>query len=249
MPQYVKRFVEFNESTFGHHLISEIERWLWRQNDLTGVAITPSLQDEADLGYDAAIEARWGMLFLQFKIPEHLGARNAAEYHVFGGSYYRFSVKTDETRNGSIQHNVLCDLEGSGEAVFYASPCLLAMRDFVTYVRASRLIDNSVFPRPSQLGRVPEGSNHSFAYSNATDVRSFSEPGPPAEAGFSVPASRLRSIVQESEPQALSDFLAAKDDVLTSAVELPSAPDASRVQRISMASSTVGLFPFIVRAD
>lgn len=189
------------------YLIEELQRWLREQGDLDGVALLPTLRREADLGYDVGIRRKWSVLYLQFKIPQYLSRKNSAEYPFFEAPYFRFKVKSNATRNGNVQHNILCDLEAAGEAVFYASPCFLSEAALNEYALSDGMYANSVFPRPMALGFVREGSSHVFAYVDSRNVRTFSEPGPRFSASNDDLQLFLRSSVQRAEPTLLKDFL------------------------------------------
>jgi hypothetical protein len=115
-----------SEYSYGLGLAIEVVSRLGGMPHLIAAPLVPSLQQEADLGFDVAIEGRWLLLCLQFKIPTRLVRRSAAQAEAFDVPYFRFQVKTDTTRNGQSQHNTLCDLQqslsGIGEHVLYAAP-------------------------------------------------------------------------------------------------------------------------------
>lgn len=180
---------------------------------MVAAPFVPSLQLEASLGFDLALEARWMLLCLQFKISTRLVRSSAAEASVFGVPYYRFHLKTDTTRNGWCQHNTLCDLQtslsGFAEYVFYAAPVFDRPADLTAFARARTLADHSVFVPPMQLGHVIPGDKHCFAYRTQGDVRGFSEPGPPFDASFEGALGRASSAADDRQP--LREFLGGCD--------------------------------------
>lgn len=240
---------DFNESAYGMYLTCELQRWFDLQDDLDGIALPPTLRDEADLGYDMSIPRKWGLLYLQFKMPKYLRGHNASERHVFGEPYFRFKVKTDVTSNGRIQHNVLCDLEAIGETVFYAAPAFLTIDELTYYARNDGIYSNSAFPLPSDLGCVRARSNHCFAYTDCRDVRAFSEPGPSVSRGFDELSSRVRGVVEESEPIDLHRFLRRSAVRLVEVIGAYSRLDVGPSQSVLLASSLVGLMPILVSAE
>ncbi|NIH52283.1 hypothetical protein FHX76_000151 [Lysinibacter cavernae] len=248
---YSQRQADFNESTYAMYLTVEIQRWLHAQGDLDGIALLPSLRQEADLGYDIAIPRRWAMLYLQFKMPRYLRRSNANEYAVFGKPYFRFAVKTDVTLNGLVQHNALYDLEVTGADVFYASPCFLTSDELAQHVSNDGLYPNSVFPRPSQLGRVLPDSQHCYAYTSTGDIRAFSEPGPPMEASFESVQRTMSASVEVAETRTLEDFV---ERALLNFPEGESRPTYRRytesrlakLQDLGIRASKIGLLPFLI---
>lgn len=246
---YNQSEADFNETAYGMYLTHELQGWFKLQDDLDGIALPPTLRDEADLGYDMAIPRKWGFLYLQFKMPDYLRRRNASEWRTFGQPYFRFKVKTDVTSNGRIQHNVLCDLEDEGEAVFYAAPAFLTSHELTYYALKDCIYANSAFPRPSDLGHVLPRSNHCFAYINCRDVRAFSEPGPSVSRGFYELTRRVRGVVEESEPIVLDQFLSRSAVRLVEVVGASSRSDVGPLQSVLLASSSVGLMPILVSAE
>jgi len=176
----------------------------------------PTLQQEAALGFDLAIEARWILLCLQFKISTKLVRRNAGQAAHFGVPYFRFPVKTDQTSNGQCQHNTLCDLErslsGVGEHVRYAAPIFDTHDELTTLARAGALAEQSVFIPPMRLGPVTPGDTHHFAYSTRRNVRPFSKPGAEIDASFEGLINQLRST--STEQRTLERFLVSCDLLL-----------------------------------
>lgn len=247
---YQQRQADFNESMYAMYLTFEIQRWLYEQGDLVGVAITPTLREEADLGYDAAIPRQWAILYLQFKVPQYLRRPHANEFHVFGEPYFRFAVKTDATNNGMVQHNVLCDLEATGADVFYASPCFLTNDELFQHAFNDGMYQNSVFPRPSQLGPVDEGSDHCYAYTSSLDVRSFSEPGPPKNASFELVRKAVSASVETAELENLGRFLEREISKLrkneSGSTRDRFADDGHELQELGLRASQAGVLPFLV---
>lgn len=245
--QYTQRHADFNESTFGTQLTAQIQNWLILQGDFKTAAIQPTLAEEADYGYDVKFPAKWGILYLQYKMPQFLRGNNASEYRYYNGSYFRFPVKTDRTQNGKIQHNVLCDLESRGQEVFYAAPCFLTGDELTAYVLSDEMCENSVFPRPSQLGLVAEKSLHRYAYTGERDIRAFSQPGPEFTAGVETLATSLRQKIHDSESIPLARFLEdTLVDLIVSVGNLET-PGRTILQRIALLSNSVGLQPILVR--
>lgn len=246
---YTQKSADFNEATYGLHLTFEIQRWLKDQDDLDGVARLPTLRDEADLGYDVSVPARWGLLYLQFKMPEFMYGARASEFGVFNEPYFRFPVKTDATTNGKIQHNVLLALEESGESVFYAAPSFLTGEELSRFALNDGMYLNSVFPRPSDLGEVVAGSLHRFAWTDDRNVRAFSDPGPLFDGGFGEVQSKITGRLLESQPVVLEQFVEASIGAMMTEVEPVDRPRGSQVLWLTSLSNSIGLQPFLLRGE
>lgn len=229
-------------------LTGELQRWFHEQDDLDGVALLPGLNEEARLGYDVSIPRRWGMLYLQFKMPKYLRRSNASEYAAFGEPYFRFPVKTDATLNGKVQHNVLCELEESGAAVFYASPCFLKSSELKDFARNDGMYSNSVFPRPLDMGVVPVNSRHSFAYTGIHDVRACSEPGPKFSASAELLHRKLVAVVRGAELMSLEQFLSTSLVKLMDKIGSTDLDGESVASLLASESNSIGLQAFIVRS-
>lgn len=137
----------------------------------------------------------------------------------------------------------------ASETVFYAAPAFLARGELTTYARNDGMYVNSAFPLPSDLGLVDAGNKHCYAYTGSMDVRAFSEPGPKFDRGFDALTSRVRTDVAESELVVLEEFLSLSASRLTEVVGLLSQIDARPLQKVLLASSSIGLLPTLVSAE
>ena len=248
---YFQRFAEFNESTYGSLVTSEVARFLRQQGDLTGVPITPTLRDEADLGYDVSINARWGMIYLQYKIAEYLRGVDAREYWKLNHPYFRFAVKTDVTSNWKVQHNTLCELEKKeaprGGLVFYTAPIFLTMNELFTHLSNEAVADQSVFTSPLHLGPVAPDTLHRYTYTSAADVVPFSEPGPERNGSLGLVASSIREILPDTDPDSLSNYLSRTATLLREVSGLDSSQDSTAVEQVARITFALSLQPILVR--
>ena len=201
--------------------------------ELDAAVFVPSLQQEADLGFDAEIPAKWVTLYLQYKVARRLVSHRAKEACRMGVPHYRFDVKTDLTANNRCQHNVLCQLQeqwsGGMEFVYYVAPVFHSTEDLTRYLLAATLAENSVFVPPSQLGPVQPGSTHRFAYTTQADVTAFSTPGEPRNRSFPALLEGLQS-GDPSERQTLRAHVSRSLDRLSEAFAPLEASPTSRPQ-------------------
>lgn len=196
-----------SEASYAPMVGDEIVERLGGRGGLRAAPIQPSTRLEASLGWDLNLKASWVELFLQYKVSAQMTSRKAGHAAVMGVPYYRFYVKTDPKYvdahgNKSWQHNVLCELEERVSAqreafVYYVAPAF-TFAEWDRLVIAGRVADRSVGIRPMVMGPVDADSRHCFAYTDTTNVRPFSSPGPSGSYGLS---SALQAAgVQASDP-------------------------------------------------
>lgn len=248
----MKRRPEFNESTYGTHVTAELTTWLKINSALDGVPLHPSIREEAELGYDASFPAVWGMIYIQYKMPEFMRGARAAERPYIGSSYFRFPVKTDATKNRKIQHNTLCDLEDaqarSNGLVCYMAPFFLSEREFLARILSDTVIDGSIYASPCQLGRVKPESRHSYTYTGLNDVRPFSEPLPMRSGDFRGAVSRL-SDLDNRDSTPLNQYLSGCWDDLTTVSGTELGSQIPLIRRVVLLASALNLQPVLVRLD
>lgn len=169
---------EFSEFTYGFSLINELSKTL----SCTAVPIFPSLQEEAEVGYDAKLLSKKGkFLYLQFKLSNCMKARSAREYKVFGHSlslpYYRFEIMSERI---SRQHSLLVSLEDEQPLTFYAAPAFYLNHEINTYWNSNSVTRNSVFVKPSSIGNLTDLSPHRICFDANSIAKKqayfFSEP-------------------------------------------------------------------------
>lgn len=247
------RPAEFNESTYAFKVTAEVSQYLTNQQALTAFPFIPTLRAEADLGYDVSIGARWGMIYLQYKIPEYMFGPTAREYGWLNHSYFRFTVKSDETTNGSIQHNVLCALETRetplGGGVCYVAPIFLTDADFLTYYQTDTVIEQSVFASPLHLGTIARDELHRYTYTSQADVVPFSEPRAERSGSLSSVLSGIREVLAQVEPTLLANYLDRTASTLREIGNLYVEPALPAIQQIAALASALSLQPVLVRYD
>lgn len=240
-----------SEYTYGLCATIEIVDRIGGIDRLIAAPLVPSLQQEADLGFDLALEGRWLLLCLQFKIATQLVRGNAAEASVMGTPYFRFHVKTNETSNGQCQHNTLCDLEqllsAAGEHVLYAAPIFDTHDDLSQYARSRMLVEHSVFVPPMRLGPVQAGDPHCFAYTTKHDIRPFSDPGQPFDGSFEGVIDRLFSTAGDRQP--LAAFLESCDAKLAVVAERRRLTDLAPGRAAAFDALALDLQPIVIGLD
>ncbi|MCL4258008.1 MAG: hypothetical protein KJZ53_05705 [Anaerolineales bacterium] len=192
---------ELTEFSYGYAIIEELAS----QYALQAAPILPNLIQEGHLGYDVKLNLNGSLAFLQFKLAECL-VRNTAEYsNVLGLPYYRF---TFYSRRRSPQHELLLNLELSGQDVFYVAPAFHRIAQLNNFYLNREVIPNSIFLQPTTIGLLPDDDDHYFLFNQLRHPVFCSEPrGIPKEAissqkfieSISRPSSEKRSHASNSE--------------------------------------------------
>lgn len=135
--------------------------------------VFPSLiQEGRQGGYDVSILLSGIPVFMQFKISEYLSRYNARESYLIRPPYYRFQIRSSRD---SDQHSMLLDLESSGQYVYYAAPRFHTTVDFNTAYRNRKVLEQSLFLTPMQIGSFDDEEEHYIVF-NDSKVFVCSEP-------------------------------------------------------------------------
>ncbi|WP_433942814.1 hypothetical protein [Paenibacillus sp. SN-8-1] len=151
----------FSEFTFGFALTNEIVKKV--SSSIGTAPIFPSLYDEGKNGggFDVNVEIKGKPVFYQFKLSHYMKRRNASERYLFNGPYYRFELMA---LRHSDQHNLLLDLEGLGNLVFYCAPKFYESSELNKCFVSSTVTSNTIFVRPSKIGNLPDDEYHSVCF-------------------------------------------------------------------------------------
>lgn len=245
---------EFNESTFAllasMELLTQIDAD--DRDDLLALPLVPDLSDEADGGFDLKLDTRWALIYLQFKVPVWVHGPSGGQRGAWGRPYYRFAVKTDTTSNGQQQHNTLVDLanqRGPGAGfVYYCAPAFRANTDLMNHRTCGDVLENSVFPSPLALGKVPAGSAHCYTYVDSDTVIPHSDPMPEDVANFSRVLDTLVEDIGAREARPLGDFLESAASALRNVAEVEFRASDGPAEQVFTLSSSMGLQPILVGA-
>jgi len=116
-----------SEFTFGYAFLYERTRKYW--DSLVAAPILPSLQQEAEKGWDARLPKRGCDFYYQFKLSDRLERTNARFIAdgTYGGSYYRIKLYA---RNFNRQHRMLWRHAKSNQHTYYVAPEFETIDDF-----------------------------------------------------------------------------------------------------------------------
>lgn len=162
---------DFSESTYAFSLVNEMNRTY----SFNLAPIFPSLYEEGKTGgYDTEVNIQGIPFFFQFKLSNFLSRFNAKNYNVFNSSYYQFHLHASKK---SKQHELLLNLENSGNPVFYVAPVFHKSNDLNMHFQNKDIVSNSIWITPKEIGILPDEKPHSVCFSHdISSVYLFSEP-------------------------------------------------------------------------
>ncbi|RYD79285.1 MAG: hypothetical protein EOP84_13235 [Verrucomicrobiaceae bacterium] len=168
-----------SEFSYGFALTEELLHTFGTGGKALAAPVLPSLINEATVGYDLKMEVSVGVFFLQFKLTEKMVGRNATEAKQghFKLPFYRMHLRP---LGNSAQHNLLFKLETKHpECVWYAAPAFYLASEFDDAYTKTKVVERSVFIRPSLVGRLTDYEEHHISFTNATahNYRVYSKNG------------------------------------------------------------------------
>lgn len=165
---------DISEFSFGYALTEALIREV--PLSVRAAPIFPSLIDEGRPGggYDVEIPFSGFPLFLQFKLSYKMVRDSAleAQLGLMTAPFYRMHLRPTKH---SQQHPMLLSLENTGAAVFYAAPHFHTPAELNDAYINRRVIQRSVFFRPSEIGVLPDNREHHVTFKNGHPVYLCSE--------------------------------------------------------------------------
>lgn len=159
---------EITEFSYGYAVTEELLKL--HKGSVTGAPIFPTLYAEGKVGggYDVKLPLLGFPIFLQFKLSEFLNSINAKEYvsKTLKTPYYRMHIRS---KRYSMQHDLLINLEKSGEYVRYIAPEFYKLEDFNNYYIGSAVITNSALFSPVQIGPL-SADNHYVVFERGVNT-------------------------------------------------------------------------------
>ena len=119
--------IGISEFSFGYAFLHEQTLAQW--NNLTAAPILPSLQQEADAGWDAHLPIEGDAFFYQFKLSDYLFNHNALYISdgTYASPYYRVFL---HRRENNRQHRLLRAHCQTNPNTFYVAPELQTIPEF-----------------------------------------------------------------------------------------------------------------------
>ena len=131
------------------------------KGQLVGAPAFPSLYAEGKKGggYDVKIPLKGTPVFLQFKLSDILKTKNAKEHATLGLKIPYFRMHLRPLKH-SQQHQLLLDLENTGEAVYYIAPAFYRPKELDRYYLRKNVIKHSAAFSPIDIGTLPDSEEH-----------------------------------------------------------------------------------------
>jgi hypothetical protein len=134
---------------------------------LKAAPIFPSLIEEGKVGggYDLKLDSPGLPLFLQFKLSDYMKKRkNTREIKegLFSSAFRRMHLHSSKK---SSQHKLLINLESNNKKhVYYIAPLFYQLKDFNKTYLSRKILEESIFFRPSNIGSLPDDDEHWVAF-------------------------------------------------------------------------------------
>jgi hypothetical protein len=181
-------YIGLSEFQYGFAFLYEQVSANWK--DLDACPILPSLQKEANEGWDARLPIKGSPYFYQFKMTDYLTRRYARERiensksknRVHSNPYFRFDLHPN---NDYQQHKLLREKSKSERHVYYVVPAIIDKRGFDNIFLQKKIHLNSRL--------VPLSSCHKIKDFNAYHCITFEEH---ADFGY-----------QHSDPQKINKII------------------------------------------
>ena len=133
-------------------------------------------------------------------------------------------------------------------SLYYCAPAFQANTDLMNHRTSGDVLENSVFPSPLALGKVPAGSAHCYTYVDSDAVIPHSDPMPADVANFSRVLDTLVEDIGAREARPLGDFLESAASALRNVAEVEFRASDGPAEQVFTLSSSMGLQPILVGA-
>lgn len=164
---------DITEFSFAYAFTEEFVRSM--DYELDFAPYIPNLREEGKVNYD--LKVTWGIpIFIQFKLSEYIKVLSSRvrEFRdgIYAEPFYRFDLRTYKDE---LQHNMLVELNNSGEVVSYIAPIFHKLDNFNNFYRNRQIIDNSIIIEPKVIDYC-DNERHYISFISQNDFHVFSEP-------------------------------------------------------------------------
>jgi len=124
-----------------------------------GAPTFPSLRKEAI--YKTELNTRGVLLFIQYKLADHIVGTNSSLKDTWGIPYNRFLIHPQKKIK---RHALLMNLEGMNNLVYYTAPIFHTIGGLYEALMKRTVLANSTFWSPSGIGRLAEKGKNTISY-------------------------------------------------------------------------------------
>lgn len=153
---------DFSEFTYGYAVTEELVHYSGAV--VVGAPTFPSLYQEGKSGgFDVNVPFVGVPVFLQFKLCDRLHRTSARESRegILSVPYLRMHIRPAKH---SEQHQLLLDLESSGETVFYVAPEFHKPAELNHHYLSKTVVPNSAAFSPKDIGPMPDSNDHYIVF-------------------------------------------------------------------------------------
>ena len=136
-----------------------------------GAPTFPSLRKEVI--YKTEVNTRGVLLFIQYKLADHIVGTNSSLKDLWGIPYYRFLIHPQKKIK---RHELLMNLEAMNNVVYYTAPNFHTIGGLYESLMKRTVLANSTFWSPSAVGALTEKEKNTVAYKGAMNY-GILEPG------------------------------------------------------------------------
>jgi hypothetical protein len=179
-----------SEFSYGFAITSELVQ---APEGVTAAPVFPSLIAEGQQGggWDVRLDRPGVPLFLQFKLCDRMTRRTCREALQAGFNVPCYRMHLRPARF-SQQHEMLLDLEATGQEVYYCAPMFHQPEELNEAFMQSCVRARSIWIRPSDIGPLPDDNDHHLSFEPGSPWTFFSEPRRlEAKRGFEDVATEL----------------------------------------------------------
>ena len=157
----------FSEFSYGYAVTEELATGAL--GPIKGRPMFPSLKEEGQAGggYDVKLPLVGVPLYLQFKRAHFMKRRYSKNWDLFFNPYYRMYLMRSKY---SMQHELLIQLELSGNEVYYIAPEFYSGDDLTEHYTNKSVFNHSALFVPSDIGHLPNDDQHYVAFNNGSDA-------------------------------------------------------------------------------
>jgi hypothetical protein len=152
-----------SEFSYGFALTHELVRS--KGSEVSAAPVFPSLIQEgaAGGGFDLKLITAGLPLFLQFKLCDVMQRRSCDEFKKAGMTLPCYRMHLRSARY-SQQHELLLELEGKGNEVYYAAPAFHQPDELNEAFLGDQVRTRSIWVKPSDIGKIDDKDDHHLSF-------------------------------------------------------------------------------------
>lgn len=174
--------IGISEFTFGYAFLFEQTQANW--NDLKAAPVLPSLQQEAQQGWDAQLPLNGIDFYYQFKLSDYLSRGNATYLRdgTYNSPYYRIWL---HRRNSNQQHRRLRQHCLANPNTYYVAPQFNSIEEFNASFLARQIVANCRIIPLTLCDDITDNGQHCITFQSGNPAWDFHSESRRHEKSFS----------------------------------------------------------------